>query len=256
MSSVEARRFAHDERRGRRRNRTRSRRNVDEEGDRQRTVVGGGPQHPQVRRSRMIVLVATVGLVPFTLSAGTAQVEGEDAWRVKVLNDKTAGTGLPRPGSMFGLRNRWVRGVYCPAENCSHDGHTFRASASGQTGRREALLTCDPIDLRRGHQPPRPQTGCVGHLKRRGHDVEAPQARRAELTARLLLHQRHLCGGPGGSDLHALSSQRVGQAIRRYPWLSRLAADRTADQVVLQGAGDGQVGIDGRITAGMVAAPR
>ena len=88
-----------------------------------------------MRRTSTLPLTAVI----FAVLASSAFSQGQsekvpggntvkkDEWRAKVLDDKTAGTGLPRPEWMFEVKRNWQRGTYCPHEACSHDGQVFRA---------------------------------------------------------------------------------------------------------------------------------
>ena len=56
-------------------------------------------------------------------------------WRVKVLDETTAGTGLIKGGGcLFTIANYWPYGHFSPRERCELPGKLFRAKASGKEG--------------------------------------------------------------------------------------------------------------------------
>ncbi len=78
-------------------------------------------------------LVAVALLVP----PGPARADARPAWRVPVLDNTTAGTGLFMGSAcLFTIPNYWAYGYFQPREQCELPGKLFRASASGAQGAR------------------------------------------------------------------------------------------------------------------------
>jgi len=83
--------------------------------------------NPCYVRTMLLVLLLVMG----GLSAMAVRTD-DYPWRVKVLDDSTAGTGLIKGGGcLFTIPNYWPYGHFEPQGRCELPGKLFRAKASG-----------------------------------------------------------------------------------------------------------------------------
>ena len=87
--------------------------------------------------TKMSKVIAVVLLVLMVALVGCSN--NNDEWRVKVLNDKTAETGVIRAATcLFTISNYWVYGTFEPRDRCELPGKLFVAKAAGEEGARHA----------------------------------------------------------------------------------------------------------------------
>ena len=73
---------------------------------------------------------------------------GKEAWRVEVLDDKTAGKGVFKTyNQRFTLRDEWSGGIFHPQDCCEMPGKAFVAKASGKEGCTDVFLTTGLSDI-------------------------------------------------------------------------------------------------------------
>jgi len=85
-----------------------------------------------IGNAKLMPLIFTLVMGGMTMTEAPAK---DYPWRVKVLDETTAGTGLIKgDGMLFTIANYWAYGHFAPREHCELPGKLFRAKASGEEG--------------------------------------------------------------------------------------------------------------------------
>ena len=162
---------------------------------------------------RPCAMVVPLSAVVLVLLAGRASA-GRPAWRVPLLDDRTAGTGLfPGASCLFTIADYWPYGCFEPRSCCELPGKLFRARASGTPGARHVYYA--PA---LGGEPTR--YAMAGQRLYAAWRVRAPEERPAGAQYSLVRPEggpwEVWCSGAGdGSALWHVRTRLAGEWIER-----------------------------------------